>query len=385
MSPYAIEGERTNANEIPDYTKTPPPSLVDTTYQTKDGQAIVISYHGSFLDEQTAIEDLAGALEVEQVTFNAVQQKVLSLTYEQVAQALEDIETLTTRPFLSFSDKLEEMNNVQLKSTDSLLKRIYDIPPESLIYDLPCIPRVPYEFSCAKHLPQSRAPELGEHQDDVLKGKWLSHWAWTVRRKIQFIDQDTLSKSPQQDEGEESGDVLGSIVVVELSDSIDRHDVGIASAGGILASFGATVYKILSTSDPLLEKAPKTFSQFNKEKIHRSLAEIDKVLDKADVLLTDYTTEKLAEIGIDGAALERTHPGLIIAHVIGSVEDESLDAFNSVYINSGMASVMAGESAQVFPRFPRFFLEIVSGSFILSAVTSALYYKVSIGSLCVCL
>ena len=254
------------------------------------------------------------------------------------------------------------------QESPSLHRQVFDVPPGDYAKEVPCIPKIPYEFSCSQHKPCTRAPDLGAHSQDVLEREWLSD---------ETLSRDSHSSLPPSNEEQR----LAGVVVVELCDVAERHDVAVASTGALLASFGATVYKIEVESesdgfvDPLKAYPEQTHAQFQNRKTRRDLAELPSLIAEADVLLTDIPAEKLESIGVDIERLREKHDKLVVVRMVGSVDEEHLSAFTAAFARSGTATIYAGVPATNFPRYPDQFLELIGSAFMLAAVMSALYYR----------
>lgn len=266
------------------------------------------------------------------------------------------------------------MKQFTWKEDGKPLQRLYDIPPEDYVEQVLALPRIPFEFSCSKHIPLYRAPELGAHSKDILSRGWLSASAMP---KGSHSSPSKDNSQPSVGQGAKAKPLAG-VIVIELADVQKKHDLAVASTGSLLASMGATVLKIHASksgasSDPLVRMAPRTYSQFHKLKTVRSEDDLPSLLGEASVVITDLSAAYLSSIGLDLDALNSKFPQLLVVHLVGSTRVEGRNAFAAAFAQSGCATSYSGLPAEKFPRYPDNFLELICSAFMTSAACSGLY------------
>ena len=377
ISPFIVRDQYQNVSDQqpPDYQNKPQASMVDTFYETRDHKHVAVCYKGSFLDERKATCELCVALglscnESTGTPYHdkeTVQRVVGTLSLEELQRRLKGCSCLDVHPYVGLKDKWEQIKS-EMYSHKEKVEPVVDEVSALGVTDLPFLPRLPYEFSCAdNHGPVRRAPQMAEHTDCILQNGWLA-----------APDAPPLLPShPRPNTTQRSAQLpLDGVVVIELADLLAKHDVCIPAVASMLAAKGATVYRYEpSTGDPLKAVDSDTYSLFNGNKAVIELSDVRSLLEMADVVLTDFSLEKLCELGLDYATLIEKHSSVVYVHLKDGRDQSAVGALASGYVRSGFANIYAGSTAIDIPTLPTHTLELMSSAFIFASTTAALFRK----------
>jgi len=261
---------------------------------------------------------------------------------------------------------------------------VWDDPRAVGVTDLCRSPRLPYEVGVGRqpqHGPQCRAPNKGEHTDDILQH------GWRPRRLCMALPAEAARPTIAS----ACSPALTGLSVVELpwTDS-----VAVAAATVMLADLGAAVLTLRRRGDTAgLENGnPQLFAQLNRGKSQGANADVKALavaLSTADMLVTDYPRDALQALGVeiiasrDGSTTVVGFPALAVVIVTPwGLQGNSSD--NRGLLGSGFAStpgchVFSGVS-QANPRkitLPRFHsLDLAVSVYTLAACGIACYHAV---------
>ena len=377
ISPFIVRDQYQNVSDQqpPDYQKKPRASVVDTFYETKDHKHIAICYRGSFLDESKATAALYTALGLSCASTNPsavmpyasekerVQHAVGGFTLCELQAMFQGSSLIDIHPYVALKDKWEQIKE-EVSVSGTAIEPVVDKVATLGVKDLPFLPRLPYEFSCAdNHGPVRRAPQMAEHTDCILQNGWLPTPNAVPLLPAEPVKPGWSARLP-----------LDGVVVIELSDLLSKHDVCLPAVASMLADKGATVYRCEPRcGDPLRAVDSDTYSLFNASKAVVEMSDIASLLEMADILLTDFTSEKLQEVGLDYATVRMKHSQLVYVHLKDGRDSSSVGALASGYVRTGFANIYAGSTAIDVPTLPTHTLELMSSAFIFASTTAALF------------
>ena len=183
--------------------------------------------------------------------------------------------------------------------------------------------------------------------------------------------------------------LLTGVRVVELATVIAGP-----SAGRILADNGAEVIRVEPPSGTMwrrylkfLERDRKTFVtsfehvNFNKSSVvidistESGLADMKKLLDSADVFITNVRLPALKRAGLDYASVKNSHAHLVYGHLsawglVGPDEAAPGYDFGAFWAQTGMASQMNAQGH--FSQYPGAFGDTVGGSALVGGLATGL-------------
>ncbi|GBG33311.1 Succinate--hydroxymethylglutarate CoA-transferase [Hondaea fermentalgiana] len=401
LAPQILTSERIPDGTVPDYNAKPAAKIVDQIYSTKPkaegaDAIIAILYKGSFHDERAAEEELREILELpHDAAHDVVAERISTLTADEVEAKLKGAECLRVRHYQNLFEMWDEFG-VKAKDPDyhpstGMAERS---PPR--YDDVTFVPRIPMEFSAYPHHGSIfGAPHLGEDSTCVRKNKWLSKSfglppPQSVLDGDDIDDDETLLES-HTDDGTgapvPAHHLLHDIVVLEVGDVANRHDVAVAATGKLLAEAGAHVYKINSNpsvDDPLLRESSAVYDHYHSVKTEiSSKKEIQRAKANANILLTDLSDERLKALGLDFESLKKVSPSIVVVRLVGSMADadnQDFSALCSAYMNRGLGNVLGGRPTTAMPRFPEHVFENMASAFITSACTGGLLHQARKGT-----
>lgn len=198
----------------------------------------------------------------------------------------------------------------------------------------------------------------------------------------------------------QSSSLLGDIKVVELSTMVFGP-----AAGAILADFGAQIIKVEPLEGDLNRgyhqlpgmpesEIPYTFQADNRNKRSLSIdlkseagsAALGKLIEEADIFLTNYRTQGLARLGLDYESLAEKNPRIIYAAGTGygdNGDEAGKPGYDNVcyFSRSGIETTLFPFDGWL-PAFPFGAGDHPSATALFAGVMTALYRRKSSGEGC---
>lgn len=188
--------------------------------------------------------------------------------------------------------------------------------------------------------------------------------------------------------------LLAGVKIIELTTY-----VAAPSAGRILADWGADVIKVESVPKgdttrfaaplPGMKKIAYDFHNANKKSIALNLKSKEgqeimaKLLEEADVFITNTRSKSLEKLGMDYKTLSSKHPRLIHAHLTGFGEtgpmanDPGFDNVSYWALSGAMIAAMEKNTAPIIP--PSTFGDHSTACTLAGAICAALYKQLNTG------
>jgi len=366
------------------------PEPLKDVFETKDGVEIAIdgTTSGKGLDDFAKRELLIEALSLDLKSDAdldslklAARTRIKSLENFEVSKLLST-NGLAHQPVRSMNEiwacaqKLQRSSDIDaftekipVHEKENFLTAILEAAPRE-IPDLTSKVKLPFDFSCSeKHGARRRAPEKGEHTEAVLKEGWFprDEESFLPRAKAAFTGQ---LEPP-----------LEGLVVVELAD-FDRDETPLAlmAAARTLVERGAIVIRVEPRrGDKLKMTNAMLYHMYNAGKDIIPLGnltvegnpQLQQILEtRADILLTNFGPDKMAQLDIDKESLRSRCPKLSVVSLLPYRSDQNSkhSVLGAFYAAGALADGFYGGQPRESTCPPLAAFELMASVFLCSAV-----------------